>query len=109
MTGSSAGGSISSFWLVMVFLLLRSRLSLLCAFQIVVEAFEARLPELAVRADPVREVLEPARFEPARAALCLAPPRDQPGRLQHLQVLRDRGLAHRESSGQLEHARLAAC
>ena len=40
-------------------------------------------------------------LEPARPALRVAPARDEPGALEHLEVHRDRGLAHRERLGEL--------
>jgi len=46
-------------------------------------------------------------FHPYRTALGVAAPRDQPGLLQHLQVLGDRRLAHGERRGQLADRGLA--
>src|SRR5438093_4451762 len=79
--------------------------------QVVFQAIEALLPELAVTLHPVGGFLETLRPEPARPPLRVATPRDEAGTLQHLQVLgdgwkrhverlrelRDRGLALREA------------
>src|SRR6266496_2980680 len=64
--------------------------------QVVVQASEALLPETPIVLQPVRGVLEGTRLEPAGPPLRLATARDQTGVLQHLQVLGDRGKAHRE-------------
>jgi hypothetical protein len=81
-------------------LLLRFALQLL---QQVVEAFVAVLPDLAITADPFRDLLQPSGFEPARPALRVAPACDQPGTLQHLKMLRNGWLTHVEWRRQLEH------
>src|SRR5258706_6355727 len=58
--------------------------------QIVVEAIEAGVPELAVQPEPVDRALERPGFQAARPPLRGAAARDQAGALQHLQVLGDR-------------------
>jgi len=72
-----------------------------------VDAVEPCLPQLAILLEPGVGVAQRRRHEPARPALRVAPARDQPGALEHLEVLRDRGLAHRERFRELHHRRLA--
>src|SRR5947207_1946943 len=76
-------------------------------FQIPAELVVPLFPELPVGLRPVGDVLDRLRAEPARAPLGVPAPGDQSGPFQHLQVLRDRGLAHRERLRQLRHGRLA--
>src|SRR5260221_9991894 len=76
-------------------------------FKIVVEAAEARLPELAVVSDPFGDRLQPLRLQAAGPALRLARARDQTGALEHLEMLGDRRLAHGERPGEIGHPRLA--
>src|SRR3954468_20368399 len=76
--------------------------------QVAVETIEASLPELAVQLEPLRHVLQRPRLEPARTPLRRAAARDQACPLEHLQVLRHGGQAHREGLGQLRHGRLTA-
>ena len=57
--------------------------------------------------EPVVDILEGLGSDPAGPPLRLAAARDEPGTLQHLQMLGDRGKAHRERLGQLRHRRLA--
>src|SRR5687768_5882028 len=56
--------------------------------QVFVETVEALLPELPVVVEPIGDVLERRDFETAGTPLRLPPLSDQPGVLQHLQVLR---------------------
>src|SRR5438093_4606100 len=79
--------------------------------QMVFQAIEALLPELAITLHPVGGFLETLRLEPARPPLRVATARDEAGTLQHFEVLgdgwkryverlcqlRDRGLALREA------------
>src|SRR5262245_64126923 len=69
--------------------------------QMGVEAIEALLPEPAEFVEPVGGPLQPRGLEPARPELRRAPARDDAGLLQHLEVLRDRGLAQIERLAQL--------
>src|SRR6266496_676104 len=111
MVGLSGAAMTSSFRDVamglLLFLLFRGWLALQL-LQDVVEARVALLPVLAVRRDPVGDQLEAARLEAAGAALGVAAARDEAGPLEHLEVLRDRRLAHVVRFGQLEHGRLTA-
>src|SRR5262245_51777427 len=66
-----------------------------------VEAREVRVPDLAVVLDPRVRRLERFRFDPARSSLRVAAARDQSSTLEHLQMLRDRGLAHIERLSEL--------
>ena len=52
-----------------------------------VEALEAALPKPAVALQPCAGVCERLAFDPGRSALRVTAARDQPGALQHLQVL----------------------
>src|SRR5713101_4916920 len=54
--------------------------------EVAVQLVEALLPVAPVVLDPVGDVLERIRPEPARPPLRLASALDQPGALQHLQV-----------------------
>src|SRR3954470_16975609 len=72
-----------------------------------VEAVEARVPELAIALDPVVHLPPPARLDPARPPLRLAAARDETGALQHLEMLGDSGKAHGEWLGELRHRRFA--
>src|SRR5262249_17508278 len=75
--------------------------------QVVLEPVEALFPEHAVVLQPVGCALQRARLEPAGAPLRLAPAGDEPGALQHLQVLGDRRQAHRERLGEFRNRSLA--
>src|SRR5215470_10769490 len=75
--------------------------------QIVVEAIEALLPKAAIVREPVVDVLQPVRLDPARAPLRFAAARDQAGALQHLEVLGDGGQADVEGLGELGDRGLA--
>ena len=78
-------------------------------FRYASEAIEALFPELPVLLHPVGDALERFGIELARAPLRLARLGDQPGLLQHLQVLGDRGQAHlvQKRPGQIRNIRLA--
>src|SRR5436190_21131700 len=69
--------------------------------QIIVQAIEALLPETAIVLQPLGGILERTRLKPAGPPLRLATARDQPGALQHLEVLGDGGQAHLKGRGQL--------
>jgi ABC-type oligopeptide transport system ATPase subunit len=71
----------------------------------VVELAEARLPVAPVILEPRVGLGERLGFELARPALRVAAARDQARALEHLEVLGDRGLAHRKRLGELVHAR----
>src|SRR5687767_7522047 len=62
----------------------------------VVEPLERTLPERAVLREPLRRLGEWATLQVAGAALRVPPSRHQPSPLQHLEVLGDRRLRHRE-------------
>src|SRR5579859_365098 len=68
--------------------------------QIVVEPVEALLPELAIVLHPLMHFLEGGGLQPARTPLRFASVGDQPGALQHFQVLGDGRHAHVERLGQ---------
>src|SRR5262249_46222135 len=75
--------------------------------EVVVETFEAFLPEAAVVLQPLGCILERCRLEAARAPLCLAAARDQPGSFQHFQVFGNGRHAHLERLRQFGHRTLA--
>src|SRR6266508_5203216 len=95
MTISRSDGvvTLSSLPLPSIALLLSSCLELV---QVLVQPLVALLPELPVRLGPLRDFPERSRLEPGRPPLPFSAPRDQPGSLQDLQVLRDRRQAHLE-------------
>src|SRR5947208_17115492 len=89
---------------------LRAPLFLVLGLQLVeqcVQALERGLPEPAVALQPLRSIGEPLGLEPAGPALGIAAARDQAGTLQHLEMLGDRRLAHRERATELRHRCLA--
>src|SRR2546426_11955778 len=102
----SVGGVVR----LLVLLFMRPVLSLQLA-QMVFQAIEALLPELAVTLHPVGGFLETLRLEPAGPPLRVATARDEAGTLEDFEVLgdgwkryverlcqlRDRGLALREA------------
>src|ERR1700756_3191525 len=69
--------------------------------QVFVQTVEALLPETAVVIEPVGDLLEPRPFETAGTPLRVAAAGDEAGALEHLEVLRDGGEAHRERLGEL--------
>src|SRR6266508_1747901 len=100
MTISLSDGvvTVSLLPLPPIALLLSSSLELL---QVLVQPVVALLPEAAVPLGPLCDFLERPRLEPGRPPLPFSAPGDQPGPLQHLQVLRDRRQAHLERLRQL--------
>ena len=107
MAISRSDGVVTSS--VPVFVIGRSPFLLVLSLHLVeqgVQALEVALPELAVALQPFGGFRERLGLEPARPSLRVAAARDQAGALQHLEVLGDRGLAHRERLGQLRHGRL---
>src|ERR671931_2721987 len=97
MTSSVSDGmsSVTTGLLVTVTVLLL----LLQDLQIVVELTHTLLPVLPVALDPVGRLFEGRRLQPAGPPLRLPPLADEPGPLQHLQVLRDRGQLQLERPG----------
>jgi hypothetical protein len=75
--------------------------------QVVIQPIEALVPELAVPLHPIGDLVQRSRLQPARPPLCLSSLRDQPGSLQHLEVLGDGGQAQGEGLGQLVDRGLA--
>src|SRR5262252_6764860 len=73
--------------------------------QVVVEPIKALLPEAMVIHEPIGRGFQRGSLEPAWPPLRGAPPRDQAGPLQHLEVLGDSGKAHVERLGKLRHRR----
>ena len=103
-------GGVRHRWSPIAFPALSRGVLFLLRLQLVqqgVEALEAPLPELAVALEPVGGLGERLGLEPARPPLRVAAARNQPGALEHLEVLGDRGLAHRERLGELRHRGLA--
>src|SRR5665213_252292 len=86
-------------------LLLEQRLGFgvvgLQAFQVLVEAVEALLPEPAVVVEPVEGALQLPGFQPRRTPLRIAAAGDEAGLLQNFEVLRNRRLADLEGFGKL--------
>src|SRR6185312_7971222 len=82
---------------------------LLCLqrLEVIVEAVEPLLPEPPIVVEPLVDALEGSRFEPAGPPLRRAAAGDQPGIFQHFQMLRDRGSADFERSGELADGGLA--
>src|SRR5262249_39318492 len=95
-SGSMTGaGALALAVLAAMLLLLGLQLA-----QVFIESIEAFFPEPAVALEPVVDLLEARRLEPARPALRLSRARDQPGALQHLEGLGDGGPADRERPGE---------
>src|SRR5882762_2358366 len=69
--------------------------------EVAAQPVEALFPVAPVVLDPVGDVLERIRLEPAGPPLRLAAALDQARALEHLQVLGDRGKADLEGLGQL--------
>src|SRR5258708_34974385 len=74
MTNSRSGGGVVGLFFSVMFLLLVLQL-----VQIIVQAFEALIPETAIVLHPVRDLLERSCLQPARSPLRLAAARDQTG------------------------------
>src|SRR5258708_6427240 len=68
--------------------------------QIGLQTVEALLPETAVVLQPIRGILERRRIEAARAPLRVSAAADEPGALQHLEMLRDGRQTQVERLGQ---------
>src|SRR5438128_464933 len=83
--------------------LLLLRLQLL---QVNVQAVETLLPKAAIFFEPIVDAFQRPRLDPAGPPLRFAPPRDQPGALQHLEMLGDGGAAHLEGLGEFADRRL---
>src|SRR3954451_3694408 len=83
---------------------LRRRLQLL---QVRVEAVEALVPVSAIALEPIVDLAQRAGLEAAGPPLRFAAAHDQPRALEHLEVLRDGGEAHREGLGEGRHRGLA--
>src|SRR5215204_325766 len=81
--------------------------SLLDLAQVVAETIEGALPEAAIAGEPVGGRLEGVALQPRRSQLRAAPPCDQAGALEHLQMLGDRLHGDGERLRQLVHGRLA--
>src|SRR5579862_3179825 len=75
--------------------------------QIEVEPIEALVVEAAIVVEPVVNILERARLDPAGPRLRLARAGDQAGALEHLEMLRDRRETHRKGFGELHDRGLA--
>jgi hypothetical protein len=71
--------------------------------QIDVEAIQAFVEKAAVKAEPLVDILQRPRLDPARPPLRRAAARDQAGALQHLEMLGHRRQAHGEGFRQLRH------
>ena len=69
----------------------------------IVETEEVALPELAITLEPRCRFGERLGFDATGTLLCARGVRDEPGALEHLEVLRDGGLAHRERLRELRH------
>src|SRR5882724_1304902 len=95
---------------VISFLLALNILHVVLALQlseVALQLVEALLPVAAVVFDPVGDVFQRIGLQPARTPLRLAAALDEPGALEHLQVLGDGGQAHVEGLGDLHHRGLA--
>ena len=105
--GSRAGSTLlflaATFRLLRLFLPVALRLKLA---EVVVEAVEALLPELAVILEPLVDAAQRLRLDLARPPLRLPAAGDEARVLQHLQVLRDGGEADRERGREFGHGRL---
>src|SRR5436190_12979861 len=75
--------------------------------QVLLQAVEVRLPEPPILAQPLRGVTQRPCAQAGRAVLRRSPPGDEPGALQHLEVLGHGLQAHRERLGELVDGRLA--
>src|SRR5579863_892238 len=93
--------------LAAMFLLLRGLVLRLQLLQVFVQPVQALLPMAAVLLHPVGHVLERRRLEAAGAPLGVAAAADEPGFLQHLQMLGDGGLADLEGGREFGDGGLA--
>src|SRR5215469_1321438 len=96
-------GAVALLLLAAMGLLLRGRLLRLQFFQVLVQAVQALLPVAAVLLHPVGHVFQGRCLQAAGAPLGVTAAADEPGLLQHLQVLGDGGLADLEGRGELGH------
>src|SRR5579872_1467460 len=80
---------------------------LLKLLQVVFQAIEAALEELAETDEIFGGLLQPRGLQPARSALGVAAAADQAGLLQHVEVLGHRRAGHGERLCQFAHRRLA--
>src|SRR5256885_13755843 len=71
------------------------------------ESVHPGLPRLLARLHPLDRLVERVGLHPARPPLRLPAADDQSRALEHLEVARDRGQAHRERLRELVHGRLA--
>src|SRR6185436_15674301 len=95
---------------VWLFAALPTTMMLLLRFhllQVVLEPIEPLLPDVPVALGPISHFLERCRLDPAGPPLRLTPPGDEPGALEHAQMLRDRRHAHVEELGQFGDRTLA--
>src|SRR6202161_3267500 len=93
----------STSFFVAIAVLLSPLLFGLQRLQIDVEAIQALVEKAAVKAEPLVDILQRPRLDPARPPLCRAAARDQTGALQHLEMLGHRRQAHGEGVRQLRH------
>src|SRR6516164_9796705 len=85
-------------------------MSLLLSLQlaeVAIEAAEAAFPVTAVTLRPLRHIAQRCRLQAAGTRGPAPSTSDQACALEHLQMLGDRRLAHREGPRELHHARLA--
>src|SRR4051812_22676499 len=75
--------------------------------EIVIEPVEPFFPELAIAIEPIVDAFEGRRLEPTRAPLRLATACDQPGALEHLEVLGNCRPTDVERLGQFGYRRFA--
>src|SRR5258708_15962091 len=101
MTSSRFSASVAiaaALFLVSIFLLLRLQFA-----QVLVEAIQTLFPEAPIVFDPFGRILQRSCSELTRPPLRFAPPRDQPGAFQHLEMFGERGKANLERLGQIGH------
>src|ERR1700730_8212636 len=103
MTSSRSPASAAVLVLASMSVLLSVQLA-----EVMVQAIEAFFPEMPVVFQPIGGVLEGTRIARTGSPLRLAAAFDEAGALRHLEVLGDRGKAHRERLGQLGDGNLAA-
>src|SRR6185503_13358686 len=97
----SASARRAAVWVVMASLLQAG------AFEIFGEPVELLLPDLAMRLDPGRGVRDRLRLEAAAMDAAVARAAEQPGGLEHLEVLGDRRRRHVEGLAEIADAGLA--
>lgn len=74
-----------------------------------IEALEPCFPELAITFEPLAGFREWAGFEAARPALGVTAAGNQSRAFEHLEMLRDRRLAHVERLGKIVYGGFARC